>query len=167
MEKKVIRKQYISKNCLVCGTDNKLGLHTHFYELENGELVGIFEGLEEHQSYPGRMHGGMSAAILDETIGRVISIEEKETWGVTIELQIKYRKPVPLGKKLKVVARLTKNTHRSFEGEGEILLEDGTKAVTAKARYMKLNQDQIVDGDFSQEWFRDESQNDVDSIELP
>ncbi|MGL4761141.1 MAG: PaaI family thioesterase [Sarcina sp.] len=167
MEQKVMRKQYSSKNCLVCGVNNTLGLHTEFYELENGELVGIFKTIDEHQSYPGRVHGGMSAAILDETIGRVINIFEEGTWGVTIDLQIKYRKPVPLCTELKVVARLTKNTHRSFEGEGEIILPDGTKAVTATARYMKLPTDKIADGDFTDEWFSMENDTDPEVIDIP
>lgn len=167
MEKKVVRKQYSSKNCLVCGVDNKLGLHTEFYELENNEVVGIFKTIEEHQSYPGRVHGGMAAALLDETIGRVINVEEKDTWGVTIDLQVKYRKPVPLCEELKVVGRLTKNSHRSFEGEGEIILEDGTKAVTATARYMKLPTEKIADGDFSDEWFSFEKDSDPEVIDIP
>ncbi|MGL4656474.1 MAG: PaaI family thioesterase [Sarcina sp.] len=167
MEKKVVRKQYSSKKCLVCGVDNKLGLHTEFYELENNEVVGIFKTIEEHQSYPGRVHGGMAAALLDETIGRVINIEEPDTWGVTIDLQVKYRKPVPLCEELKVVGRLTKNSHRSFEGEGEIILADGTKAVTATARYMKLPTEKIADGDFSDEWFSLERESDPEVIDIP
>ncbi|MGL5575036.1 MAG: PaaI family thioesterase [Sarcina sp.] len=167
MEKKVVRKQYSSKNCLVCGVDNKFGLHTEFYELENNEIVGIFKTIEEHQSYPGRVHGGIAAAILDETVGRVISIQEPEVWGVTIDLQVKYRKPVPLGEELKVVGRLVKNSHRSFEGEGEIVLEDGTVAVTAKAKYMKLPIEKIADGDFTEEWFSIEKDTDPEVIDIP
>jgi acyl-coenzyme A thioesterase PaaI-like protein len=68
---KVIRKQENSKLCLVCGMENDLGLKISFYELENGEVVSIFNTKDEHQSYPGRLHGGITGAILDETIGKV------------------------------------------------------------------------------------------------
>lgn len=78
MEYKVLKKQNVSSNCLVCGIENDLGLKANFYELENNELVAICDTKEWHQSYPGRMHGGMSAAILDETIGRAISLSNDE-----------------------------------------------------------------------------------------
>lgn len=167
MNLKVDKKQYSSKRCLICGVDNTLGLHTEFYELENGDLVGIFKSKDEHQSYPGRVHGGISAALLDETIGRAINITE-DTFGVTIELNLKYRKPVPLCKELKVIGRITKNNHRAFEGEGEIILEDGSVAVTATGRYMKMSADKITDEAFTQEeWFIDEKETDPKIIEIP
>ncbi|WP_297437257.1 PaaI family thioesterase [uncultured Clostridium sp.] len=168
MERKVVKKQYSSKNCLICGVDNKLGLHTEFYELDNGDVVGVFKTLEEHQSYPGRVHGGIAGALLDETVGRVINLIEKDTWGVTIELQVKYRKPIPLCTELRVVGRITKNTHRMFEGEGEILLEDGTVAATGKARYMKIPVEKIASGEFSEDdWFIEEKESDPTSFDLP
>ena len=168
MERKVVKKQYSSKNCLICGVNNKLGLHTEFYELDNGDVVGVFKTLEEHQSYPGRVHGGIAGALLDETVGRVINLIEKDTWGVTIELQVKYRKPIPLCTELRVVGRITKNTHRMFEGEGEILLEDGTVAATGKARYMKIPVEKIASGEFSEDdWFIEEKESDPTSFDLP
>ena len=72
MEHKIVNAQNVSKNCLVCGVDNRFGLKTSFYETDNNELVAVFTPLVEHQSYPGVTHGGISAAILDETIGRAI-----------------------------------------------------------------------------------------------
>jgi len=48
--------------------ENPFGLKGSFYELENKELVCIFTPSEMHQSYPGRLHGGITTAILDETI---------------------------------------------------------------------------------------------------
>ena len=136
---KVIGKQFNSKKCIVCGMDNPLGLKTRFYELDNGEVAGIFTILEEHQSYPGRMHGGVSSAVLDETIGRAIMITEPYVWAVTAELSVKYRQPVPLDTTLTCIGRITRNTRLIFEGEGEILLPDGTVAVTAKGKYRKLD----------------------------
>ena len=119
--------------------ENALGLKTRFYELDNGEVAGIFSILEEHQSYPGRMHGGVSSAILDETIGRAIMVTEPHTWAVTVDLYVKYRKPMPLNETLMCVGRITRNTRLLFEGEGEILLKDGSVAVSAKAKYRKLD----------------------------
>lgn len=136
---KVLKKQFNSKKCIVCGLENDLGLDARFYELDNGEVASFFYVKEEHQSYPGRMHGGMSSAILDETIGRAIMIAEPQTWAVTVELSVRYKQPLPLETTLCCVGRITRNTRLIFEGEGEILLPDGTVAVTATAKYRKLD----------------------------
>ena len=89
MRRRVLAAQNVSRLCLVCGPENAFGLHGRFYELaprdetaEPGqprasgrrELLGVFTPREEHQSYPGRLHGGIAAAALDETIGRAIVI---------------------------------------------------------------------------------------------
>ena len=41
MIKKVVRKHNNSGNCFVCGINNEFGLHTGFYELEDGTIVGL------------------------------------------------------------------------------------------------------------------------------
>ncbi|MBN2404792.1 MAG: PaaI family thioesterase [Coriobacteriia bacterium] len=156
MGHRVDRTQNISRMCMICGTENDMGLHARFYELESGELLGIFRPLEQHQSYPGRLHGGVSSAILDETIGRAINMSDHDAWGVTVELSVRFRKPVPLDAEVRAVARITKDSRRLFEGSGEILLEDGTVAVEASGRYMKMPIDKIAEGDFDKEWYADE-----------
>jgi acyl-coenzyme A thioesterase PaaI-like protein len=161
--------------CLVCGADNPFGLYGRFYELtgrddaagsgespagEGGaagpELLGLFTPRDEHQSYPGRLHGGVSSAILDETIGRAIRIAHPEEWGVTAEFTIRFRKPVPLDEKIRCVARITRDTSRLFEGTGEIVLADGSVAVSARGKYLKMPLEAIAEGGMDEsEWFAD------------
>ena len=150
----VKKKQPTSRMCFVCGSGNSSGLHARFYELENGELTALFTPGEEHQGYPGRIHGGIAATILDETIGRTIMLNDSdEYWGVTIEFTSRYKKPIPLGSQIRVVARVTQNSSRIFEGSGEILLEDGTIAVEGKGKYLKLDLSKIGDiNELDEEW---------------
>lgn len=167
MKYKVIKKQYNSTNCLVCGLENDFGLKASFYELENGELIAMFKPLEGHQSYPGRLHGGIAAAILDETIGRAILIKDENSWSVTAELSLQYKKPVPLDEKLRVVGRITKDSRRLFEGTGEILLQNGDIAVSAHGKYLKMPIDKIADlGDNDGEWQVTLGDNEPDEIEI-
>ena len=158
MEHSVRGAQNISRMCMVCGVDNEAGLKSRFLELDSGELVGIFTPKEQHQGYPGRLHGGLASTILDETIGRAINMTDPSIWGVTIELNVKYRKPVPLDADVRAIGRITKDSSRIFEGTGEIVLQDGTVAIEAKGRYIKLPVEKIADEDFDQEqWFADEA----------
>jgi uncharacterized protein (TIGR00369 family) len=154
MEHKITGKQPNSRMCLVCGMKNPFGLKAFFYETEKKELVAIFRTCEEHQSYPGRLHGGIAAAILDETIGRAILMHhEQEIWGVTAELKMRFRKPIPLDQELKVVGRITRNSDRLFEGTGELVLENGEIAATCEGKYLKLPLDDIADFDREEsEW---------------
>ena len=164
----VTGKQHNSKMCFVCGLKNPAGLHTSFFEVEGDQLVGLFTPCDEHQGYPGRLHGGVSAAILDEAIGRAMNVTDPDVWGVTVEISIRYRKPVPLDTELRVVGRITDQNRRMFEGTGEILLADGTVAVEGKGKYIKLPLDDIADFDFTeQEWKVELSEGDPKEIDLP
>jgi hypothetical protein len=179
--RRIDRTQNISRMCLVCGRDNPFGLHASFYELAapdgaaeeaaadpagGRELLGVFSPLEEHQSYPGRLHGGVSSAILDETIGRAILLLQPGAWGVTVEFNVRFRKPVPLDGEVRCVARITRDTSRLFEGTGEILLTDGSIAVEGSGKYIKQSLEGITDHDFiEREWFAD-SRAAPDEIEL-
>ena len=168
MKYRVLNKQQNSKLCLVCGLKNEFGLHGRFFELDNGELLAMFHPKEEHQSYPGRLHGGISASILDETIGRAIMIKYTgDIWGVTIEFTSQFKKPVPLDKEIRVVGRITNETKRTFEGTGEILLPDGKVAVKGFGKYIKLPIEKITDFDFDgQEWKVVSLPNDPKEIEI-
>ena len=147
MKYKVIGHQYRNDQCLVCGWDNPLGLDVEFWELENGELATLATLKPNHQSYPGRAHGGIISALLDELIGRAVCIQEPLSWGVTVDLSIKYKKPVPLEQQLIAVGRITRNRSRMFEGAGEIYLPDGTLLASAEGRYMKLPVNKIVESE--------------------
>ena len=167
MKYKVVKKQNSSKMCIVCGEDNDLGLKTSFYELENNELVAVCDTKDWHQSYPGRVHGGMSAALLDETIGRAISINDETIWGVTASLDIKYKKPIPTDVTIKVIGRITKENRKLFEGSGEIILPNGEVAATATGKYMKMSVEKITQNGLDEnEWFLIGDENIPEYIDL-
>ena len=85
------KNQNISSMCLVCGKDNPFSLHAQIVEHpEQDEVVCYFTPQEIHQSYPDRVHGGISAAVLDEVIGRAVQMKHPDIWGVTISLSLKY-----------------------------------------------------------------------------
>ncbi|MCL1981686.1 MAG: PaaI family thioesterase [Clostridiales bacterium] len=166
MKYKITTKQNNSSNCMVCGVENEFGLKGRFYELENGELAVTFHSSGWHQSYPGRVHGGIAAAVLDELIGRAMCIDEPGMWGVTVELCVKYKKPVPTDADLLAVARVTKNSRKLFEGTGELLLPDGGVAATAWGKYMKMPIEKISGREFTEkEWFLIEEE-DPEEIEI-
>lgn len=163
---RVIKKQENSRDCLVCGLENTFGLQASFYEIENNELLAVFKGKNHHQSYPGRLHGGLTGAMLDETIGRSIMLENPTIFGVTVELNIKYKRPVPLDEEIRVVGRITRSNRKLFEGTGEIILMDGTIAATATGKYMVMPLEKIMEDQNELDWQVIESDDDPKSFEL-
>jgi uncharacterized protein (TIGR00369 family) len=97
---------------------------------------------EEHQGYPGVLHGGITCALLDETIGRTLTPTNR--WAMTMEIKVRFLKPIPLGKPLTVVGELTRLRSRTMEGRGQVVLEDGTIAATAEAKYILLKDEQTA-----------------------
>ena len=165
----VKRKQHNSRGCLVCGLENASGLAASFHELDNGDLLALFTPRREHQGYPGLLHGGVTTAVLDETIGRAVMISHPDDiWGVTVELTVRFRRPVPIGAELRVLGRLTKDSRRFFEGTGEILLPDGKVAAEATGKYMRLPLERITDAAFrEEEWRVVPAPTDPTAVDLP
>ena len=56
---KVLKKQYNSKMCIICGTNNEAGLKAPFYEMENNTVVTIVTFRQIHQVFPDRTLGGI------------------------------------------------------------------------------------------------------------
>lgn len=161
---KVVKKQLNSHKCLICGMDNKLGVQAPFYEMEDGTVVTVFKYKEEHQSYPGRTHGGMITCMLDELIGRAIWITEPETWGVTTNINVRFLKPVPYNTELIGIGQITKSNRFLFEAEGYIKDKNNVILAKATATYFKLKEDQIMDNPEHNEMFL--VPDDVTEIEI-
>jgi uncharacterized protein (TIGR00369 family) len=132
------RKQPNSQMCFICGMHNPIGLKLFFYELEDGSLTAEFTARDEHQGYPGVLHGGIACALLDEIIGRASLAAGREQWMMTAKLELRYTRPVPVGQPLTIIARIEKLSRHGMTGRGEIRLPDGTVAVEATGLYVTL-----------------------------
>ncbi|WP_369171472.1 PaaI family thioesterase [Streptomyces sp. R28] len=71
-----------------------------------------------HEGPPGYGHGGMSAMLLDELMGRACAAAG--TAGLTGSLQMRYHRPVPLETPLRVLARITGTDDRKVFVSGSI-----------------------------------------------
>ncbi|RJQ56299.1 MAG: PaaI family thioesterase [Actinobacteria bacterium] len=122
-------------HCFVCGKQNPMGLAVSFRR-EGDEVITDFTPESQHQGYPGVCHGGIIYALLDETVGRATYRAGVMT--VTGGMQIRYRKPVPIGSPVRIAGRLVADRGRLLEGEGEATLEDGTVVAEARGKFFPL-----------------------------
>lgn len=144
---KVKRKQNNSKNCIICGLDNDLGLKASFYEMEDDSVCALFKFSPLHQSYPGRTHGGMITALLDEVMGRALWTSEPDIYACTTTINVTFRKAVPFGVPLKARGVMLTNSRLFFSTKGFIYDENGTLLAEATAKYMKLKNSVITGGE--------------------
>jgi acyl-coenzyme A thioesterase PaaI-like protein len=148
MKYTVTGKQHNDEKCFICGYKNPSGVGAEFFncvdEAGGAVLITTFRTKDCHQSYPGRTHGGVISAILDESVGRAIELALPDIWAVTIDLSVKFRKPVPIGEDLYIVSRITKIADRFFEGEGEMVDGTGLVLATAVGKFFRLPLEKAV-----------------------
>jgi acyl-coenzyme A thioesterase PaaI-like protein len=138
------RRQPSSRSCFVCGRENPVSLRmTWDQDAESGEIRGVVILPEHFNGYPGVAHGGVVAAVLDETAGRSVLLDGGfDDLMVTARLEVVYRRPTPTGVPLTAVGRLLRRVGERAEAEGELRLADGT--VTARASVLLARPPQQV-----------------------
>lgn len=120
--------------CFVCGDENPRSIGITMFVDDDGVLTSEFTLNETHQGPPGHAHGGASAAILDEVMGLVVWASGHKVLAANIN--INYRKPLPLFQPLVVEARVTQVGERKIISKGEIKLADSTVAVSGSGVYV-------------------------------
>jgi acyl-coenzyme A thioesterase PaaI-like protein len=126
-------KQPNSKRCFVCGRENIHGLKLEFYEISPGEVEVHTTVPEQFQGYPGVVHGGIVAAMLDEVTGRTHMGGDPPRFMFTARLDIRYRKNVPIGQPLRILGHAGKSRESSAVATGQIFGPDGEILAEAEA----------------------------------
>jgi acyl-coenzyme A thioesterase PaaI-like protein len=121
--------------CYGCGDRNPEGLHIVF-EVDGRRVNGRFQPRETHRGWPDFAHGGVAAAALDEAMGWA-------TWAagalaMTARMEVKYRRPLPLGEELIVSAEVTRDRGRRLEAEAEIRTPAGETLVQATGLFLRV-----------------------------
>jgi acyl-coenzyme A thioesterase PaaI-like protein len=132
------------QRCFVCGQHNPYGLHLVF-RLENNSIVADFQPREEHQGFPGIIHGGIVASILDEALGRTSILAEQPEWTMTGRLEVRYRRYVPYGQVLRVRAFLGTQRRKMLQATGMLTLADDENTILAEAQgtFLTLPDDKV------------------------
>lgn len=130
-----MKKQPSSRMCFLCGLQNPVGLKLDFYEDSEAEQVRVeFTVADEYQGYPGVVHGGIVAAVLDETAGRAVMLggSDKDLFA-TLRLTVRYRRPTPTDTPLTAVGWVERMGGVGARVAGEIRLPDGTVTAECEA----------------------------------
>lgn len=124
--------------CFGCGDRNPEGLHIEF-QVNGRSVTGRFTARQSHQGYPGVAHGGIAAAVLDEAMGW--AMYAAGVWAMTARMQVKYRRPLPLGEELAVIAEVVRERGRWLEARAALRTLSGGLVAEADGLFVRVPRD--------------------------
>ena len=121
--------------CYGCGESNTEGLHIEF-DVDGKLVSGRFLPRKPHQGFPGVARGGIAAAVRDEAMGW--AMYAAGAWAMTARMEIRYRRPLPLGEEVKVTAQVVRDRGRRLEAEARIESSAGELLAEATGLFLRM-----------------------------
>jgi acyl-coenzyme A thioesterase PaaI-like protein len=124
--------------CFACGELNAHGLHLDLHVA--GDTCWTELTLRpDFQGWEGIAHGGIVATILDEVMAWALA--SADAWGYTARLSIEYRRPVPVGARIRGEGRLIERRRRLLATAGRLVdAATGEVLATAEGTYVAAPQ---------------------------
>ena len=124
------------------GRENPCGLHVRAREVEGG-FRATYRPQPHHAGFPQALHGGITAALLDEVmaypasrpLGRFVATRELHVW---------YDRPVPMDRPIVIDAWLESAGADRFVVAGELCAERGRPLARGRAVYRRLPDDRVA-----------------------
>jgi uncharacterized protein (TIGR00369 family) len=121
--------------CFGCGDRNTEGLQIEF-EVDGRRAIGRFTPRESHQGFPGVAHGGIAASALDEAMGW--AMYAAGAWAMTVRMEVRYRRPLPLGEEVIITGEVTRDRGRRLEAEARIATPAGETIAEATGLFLRM-----------------------------
>ena len=117
----------------VSGVGSALAPPLQIRQVDGGVVAEATLGLP-YEGPPGYVHGGMSALLLDQLLGT--AAHAAGLWGMTAQLELDYRRPVPLGTPLLLRATVGERRGRRVAITGSIARAEEPDQPLVQARGM-------------------------------
>ncbi|MBQ2112662.1 MAG: PaaI family thioesterase [Bacteroidales bacterium] len=130
-------------NCFACCPENPYGLKMEFYE-DGDDLVCLWNSDDHYQGWLNTLHGGIQATLMDELGGWIVN-RKLQTAGMTTNLTMKYRHPVPTGKDVRIEIRgRIKEMKRNFAFIEAELIHDGQVCSMCEMTYFCFSKEKAA-----------------------
>lgn len=124
----------VTRHDPVTGPENAIAPPLVLTGRRAGSVDGVVTLTIPYQGPPGHVHGGVSAQLLDHTLGVA------NTWaghnGATAQLNLRYHRPAPLFVPLTVSGRMVSVSGSKINSVGSIRTADGTLCVSAEGLFI-------------------------------
>jgi acyl-coenzyme A thioesterase PaaI-like protein len=117
--------------CFGCGKNNPIGMKLKFSK-EGDTVRAEYTPPREFQGWPGLLHGGILATLLDEAMSHAAYTTGSTC--LTASITIRQRAPIKVETPLLISARITRHGSRLIETEGKVSLKDGTIVAESTAK---------------------------------
>jgi acyl-coenzyme A thioesterase PaaI-like protein len=105
----------------------------HFHMESDGSMTALYCGSPELEGYPGLLHGGVIAALLDGAMTNCLFAHG--TVALTVELNVRYLTTVSCCDEFKISATLEQTT-RGLSRLSAKLVQNGAVKATATGKFM-------------------------------
>ena len=130
-------KLFKDKRCFVCGVENPHGLKIKVNRAGDQQVTAEFIAEDRYRGWSDYLHGGVLTLVFDEMLGWLSRYMGHDA--LTARLEVRYRKPVPLGSRLFFSAVLQRQIRGLLDINLCAKLEDGTVAAEAGGRMMIIS----------------------------
>ena len=126
------------KRCFVCGVDNPHSLKVKVEQDGPNQVKAEFIATDRYRGWSNYLHGGILSLVFDEMLGWLSYYRGYDA--MTARLEVRYRKPVPLGSRLAFSGVLEREVKGILDIKLCATLEDGSLAAEGKGRMMIIKQ---------------------------
>jgi acyl-coenzyme A thioesterase PaaI-like protein len=131
--------EFAPHNCFACGTLNQHGLGLQIH-VERGRAWTELELEPQFEGWEGIAHGGILCTILDEVMAWALVGEDN--WGVTARMSVDFKKPAPVGTRLRADGWITRSRRRLVETAARIVdAGSGVELATATGTYIAADEE--------------------------
>ncbi len=123
------------KHCFACGDLNEYGLHADITTDDDNTSHCIISVPSRFQGWKGMVHGGIISTLLDEI--SIYACRNISLRGVTAEIDVKFRKPVPIDTELELKAKVIDIRRKMVSVQAELLV-GGEVHATADTKVFNL-----------------------------
>ena len=125
------------RRCFVCGVENPHGLKVKVVYDGVDQVKAEFMAEDRYRGWSDYLHGGVLTLIFDEMLGWLSRYMGHDA--MTARLEVRYRKPVPLGSRLIFSGVLERQIKGLLDIKLCAKLEDGSVAAEGKGRMMIIS----------------------------
>ncbi|HDQ44551.1 MAG TPA: PaaI family thioesterase [bacterium] len=142
MDQAILKTLPYSRNCFVCGIDNPRGLKRRFTS-DGASVFTEFIPEPWMVGYENVIHGGIISTLLDEIVVWA-AYDRTGRFSVTVELNVRFLKPLYLGQRYIVEGRFLEDRGRIWLTEAEIRNPEDVLLATATAKVFPLSEEKAA-----------------------
>ena len=132
----------------VHGRRNPSGLHLQYELVDDPDAHGnvrvatIWTPGDEHVGFPGYVHGGLLAAVLDDAMGRSTAVFKR--WVVTGRMNVRYRAGARAGEPLRIEGWIVRYQKRLVAAAAQAKTASGELVAEADGTYLPVPEDTLA-----------------------